>query len=84
MVAQQDSRRADVVLLSNLEDVFVLEQGAASASKWTVSHDMDTLLFAEIHNLLLRQGGMVLNLIDCRNNSGLGKKLLQVLLAVLY
>lgn len=83
MIAQQDGGRADVVLLGNLEDVLVLEQGPASASKRAVRHDVNTLLLAEINNLLLRQSGMVLDLVDCGNDSGLTEELLQVLLAVL-
>jgi hypothetical protein len=45
---------------------------------------VDALFFTEINNFLLGQRRVVLNLIDCWDNSGMGEELLEVALAVLF
>lgn len=45
---------------------------------------MNALLLAEVDNLLLRETGVVLDLVDGGDDSGMRQKLLEVLLAVLY
>lgn len=72
------------MLLSNLLDGLGSEQGAACAAKRAVGHDMDALLLAQVDNLLLRKSRVILDLVDSRDNLGLGQQLLKVLLAVLF
>jgi hypothetical protein len=45
---------------------------------------VNTLLLAEVDNLLLRQTGVVLDLVNGGDDGGVRQKLLEVLLAVLY
>lgn len=82
MPAQQNSRRRHPALLGNLDDGLRGEQGAAGAAQGTVGGDVNALGLAEVDNLLLGQGGVVLDLVDGRDNGGLGKEFLQVLDAV--
>lgn len=82
MPAKQNGSRRDTTLLGNLDDRLRREQGATRATQGAVSGNVDTLLVAEIDNLLLGQRGVVLDLIDGRGDGGLGQELLQVLDAV--
>lgn len=63
MVAQQHSTGRNVMLLSNLLNLLLLEQRRSSASQRTVCSNQDTLFLAVIHNFLLRQVRVVLNLV---------------------
>jgi len=45
---------------------------------------VNALLLAEVDNLLLRETGVVLDLVDGGDDSGMRQKLLEVLLTVLY
>jgi hypothetical protein len=54
VVAQKNSSRSNVVLLGDLVDTLVLEERRASAAQRAVRSDVDALLLAEVHNLLLR------------------------------
>lgn len=83
MIAEQDSCRADVVLLGNLDNGLGLEHGAARATEGAVGHDVDTLLVAEVDDLLLREGRVILDLVDSRDDGRLSQQLLEVLLAIL-
>jgi hypothetical protein len=71
------------VLLGNLDNGLGLEHGAARATERAISHDVDALLVAEVDDLLLREGRVVLDLVDSRDNGRLSQQLLEVLLAVL-
>lgn len=82
MPAQQNGRWRNPAPLGNLDDGLRGEQGAAGAAQRTVGGDVDALGLAEVNNLLLGQGGVVLDLVDGRDDSGLGKEFLQVLDAV--
>lgn len=73
------------MLLGNLDDWLGSEQRTARAAKRAVGHDVDALLLAELDDLVLRQAGVVLNLIDGGDDLGIGgEELLEVALAVLY
>lgn len=82
MPTQQDSGRSDAFLIGNLHNRRCGEQRATSAAQRAVSSDMDTLFFAEIDNLLLWERWVVFDLVNSRDNSRLGQKLLEVFLAV--
>lgn len=82
MPAQQNSGRSDASLIGNLHNRCCSKQRATSAAQRAVSSNMDTLFFAEIDNLLLRQRWVVFDLVHSRNDSCLGQKLLEVFLAV--
>lgn len=79
MPAEEDSRRGNTTLVGDGDDGLGSEQRAASAAERAVSSDVDTLLLAKVHDLLLRQRGVVLNLVGSGDNGGLGQELLQVL-----
>ena len=78
MVADQNCTRTNVVLLRHFLHTFLLEQRAAGAAEWAVRLHQDTLLFAKVDNLLLRQVGVVLDLVGGGDNSCLAQQLLQV------
>lgn len=79
MVAEEDSRRADAVLLGDLVDVLVFEERRACAAERAVRGDVDALLLAVIYDFLLGKKRVVLNLVGGGDNGGLRKKLLEVL-----
>lgn len=83
MVAEQNSASRNTLLLSNLDDRLAGHEGAASAAKRTVGDNVDALFTAEVDNLLLGKAGVVLDLVDGRDNLGHREKLLKVLFAVL-
>lgn len=83
MVAEEDRGGADALLLSNLDNGLGGQDGAASAAKGAVSHDVNTFLLAEVDNLLLRKLRVVLNLVNGGDDGGVRQKLLKVSLAVL-
>lgn len=83
MVAEENSSSADTTLLSDLGNRVSSHERAASATERAVSDDMDTLLVAEVDNLLLGQRGVVLDLVDGGDDLGLSEELLEVFLAVL-
>lgn len=83
VVAEEDRSSADTTLLSDLCNRIRSHERAASASKRAVSDDVDALFVAEVDNLLLGQGGVILDLVDSGDNLGLGEELLEVSLAVL-
>ena len=66
------------MLLRHFLHTFLLEQRAAGAAEWAVRLHQDTLLFAKVDNLLLRQVGVVLDLVGGGDNSCLAQQLLQV------
>lgn len=82
MPAQQHSRRLNTVLLRNLHHPLIPHEGAPSRPQRRVRHDVDTLLLAQIHNLLLRQQRVVLNLVHRRHDLRLRQQLLQIPLGV--
>lgn len=77
VVAQQNIAGADFVLLGELLDAVFLEHGAASAAEGAVGSDVDTLGLAEVHNFLLRQIRVVLDLVGRRSDLSLLEKSLQ-------
>lgn len=77
--AQQNSSRSDTSLLGHFDDRCCCEERATCAAQRTVRSDNNTLLLAEVDDLLLWEGGVVLDLVDGRNNGSLGQKLLEVL-----
>jgi hypothetical protein len=83
MVAEEDSRGRDTLLLSNLDYRLSSHDGATSAAKGAVRLNVNALLLAEVDNLLLRETGVVLDLVDGGDDSSMRQKLLEVLLAVL-
>ena len=68
---------------ADTDDWLRARQRGACAAKRTVSDDMDALLPAVVDNVLLRQGRVVLNLVDRRKNLAVGDELLEVTLTVL-
>lgn len=84
MIAQQDSRRLDAVLLRDLDHGLGREQRAARAPQRAVRHDVDALLLAEVDDLLLGERRVVLDLVDGGDHGGVGEELLEVALAVLF
>ena len=67
------------MLLRHFLHTFLLEQRAAGAAEWAVRLHQDTLLFAKVDNLLLRQVGVVLDLVGSGDDGCLSKQLLEVL-----
>lgn len=84
VVAEQDSRGRNTLLLRNLDNRLGSHDGATGAAKGTVGLNVNALLLAEVDNLLLRETGVVLDLVDGGDDSRMRQKLLEVLLAVLY
>lgn len=84
MVAQQDGRRLDPVLLCDLDDRLSRHHRPASAAERAVRHDVNAVLLAEVDNLLLRQGRVVLNLVHRRLDSAVRQELLEITFAVLH
>ena len=72
MIAQKHRSRSSAFPLRNFNDRFRFEHRTSRASKWAVSGDKNTLLLAEVHNFLLWQGWVVLNLVDSWNNRAVG------------
>ena len=71
LVADQNSAGSDVVLLGHLLHALLLEERAASAAKRAVCLDQNVLLLAEVDDLLLRQVGVVLDLVRSGDNRGI-------------
>jgi hypothetical protein len=71
------------VLLGDLDDGLGREERAARAAERAVPHDVDALLLAEVDDLLLGKGGVVLDLVDGGDDGGVGEELLEVAFAVL-
>jgi hypothetical protein len=81
--AQQDGRRSDVSLLRDFNNRFRGQEWSSSAAQWAVRGYVNALLLAEINNLLLRETGVVLDLVHSRDNSCMRKQLLEISLAVI-
>ena len=84
MVAQQDGRCRNAAPLGDLDYGLGLEQRPARAAERAVGHDADALLPAQVDNLLLRQGRVVLDLVDSGDDLAVREQLLQVQFAVLF
>jgi len=80
--AKQDRRGRNPSLLRDLDDRLGREERAPRAPQRTVRGDVDALLLAEVDNLLLRQGRVVLDLVDGGHDGDVGQQLLEVPLAV--
>lgn len=80
--AQQDRCRGNTLLLRDLDNRLRREERASRATEGAVRGDVDALGLAEVDDLLLRQGGVVLDLVDCGDDGGLGEELLEVANAV--
>lgn len=83
MVAEQNSGRADTLLLSKLDNGRGAHHRPTSASERAVSHDVNALFVTQVDYLLLRQAGVVFDLVHGGDDLGMGQKLLEVLFAVL-
>jgi len=83
MPAQKDRGRRDIVLLSDLDNRLGLHQGTPRAAERAVCHDVDAFLIAEIHDLLLWECRVILNLIHRWHDLGMRQQLLQISLAIL-
>lgn len=83
MVAQKNRCRADAALLGNLDDGLSGEQRASRAAERAVGDYVDALGGAEVDDFLLRQAGVVLDLVDGGDDAAAGEQLLEVFLAVL-
>lgn len=59
-----------------------MNQWATRAPERTVGCNMNASVVAEVNDLLLREHGVVFDLVDCRNNLGMREKLFQILDAV--
>ena len=84
MITQQHRRGLDAVLLGHFDHRLGGEQRSACAAQRAVRHDVDPLFFAEVDNLLLRQGRVVLDLVDCGDDGCMGEELLEVAFGVLF
>lgn len=82
MPAQKNRRRSHASLLRNLHNRRSLEQWASRAAQRTVRRDMNALFFTEVDNLLLRQRGVVFDLVHRGDNCGMRQQLLEIRLAV--
>lgn len=78
MITQEDGGRCDIPSLSNLHHRFRCEHRASRTTERAVSRDMDALRLTEIHDLLLRQGWMVLDLVHGGDHCRVRKQLFQV------
>lgn len=84
VVAEEDGRGRDALLLGYLDDGLRGHDGAASAAEGAVGLNVDALLLAEVDNLLLGKARVVLDLVDSGDDGGMRQKLLEVSLAVLW
>lgn len=84
MVAEENCGGADAALLGNLHNGSRAHKRPAGRAERAVSHDVDALVLAKVDDLLLGKAGVVLDLIDGRDDLGMGEKLLEVSHAVLY
>jgi hypothetical protein len=71
------------MLPRDLDHRLGLHDRTASGPERAVRHDVDALFLAQVHDLLLRQRRVVLDLVHCRDDGGFWEQLLQVLFAVL-
>lgn len=79
---QKDRRWRYPLLLGNLHDRFDGQQRTSRASQRTVRRDVNALFMAEIHDFLLRQVRMILDLVHRGHDRCLGQELFEVWLAV--
>lgn len=79
MPAKKNRSRRDTALLGHLDNGLSSEERTAGTAKGTVGSNVNALLLAEVDNLLLRQGGVILDLVGGRDDCYLGQKLLQIL-----
>lgn len=82
MPAQKNSRRSNTSPIRNLHNRRRREQRTPRAPQRTVRGDMNTLFFAKVDNFLLREGRVVLDLVNGRDDGRLRQEFLEVLLAV--
>jgi hypothetical protein len=78
VVTQEHSSWPNAMFLRHLQHTLVLEQRRACASQWTVSGDVDALVFAEINDFLLGQQRVVFDLVDGGRDGGFCEELLHV------
>jgi len=83
MVTKQNRRRAHAFALRNLDHWLGRHKGPAGAAERTVGYHMDALFRAQVDNFLLRQGWVVFDLVDGRDDGAVGEELFEVSLAVL-
>lgn len=84
MVAEEHRRGADAAPLRNLHHGRRGKQRAACAAERAVGDDLNTLGVAEVDDFLLRQAGVVLDLVDSGDDAAAGEELFEVFLAVLF
>jgi hypothetical protein len=82
MKTQQNGNRRDIVFLGNLNHRLRSCQRASSTTQRAVGGDVDPLRLAKVDDFLLREGRVVLDLIDGGHSCSVGKQLLQVADAV--
>lgn len=82
MPTQQHRRRRNPLPLRDLHDRLRREQRTPRAPQRTVRRDVDPFFLAEVDDLLLRQGRMVLDLVHGGHDGDLGEEFLEVTLAV--
>jgi hypothetical protein len=83
VVAEENSRGRNTLLLGNLDNGLGAHDGTACAAKRTVSLNMDALFLAEVNYFLLGKLRVIFNLVNSGYDGRMRQKLLEVPLAVL-
>lgn len=71
MIAEENSRGRNTLLLGNLNNRLSGHDWATCAAKRTVGLNVDALLLTEVDNLLLRELGVVLDLVNGGDDGGM-------------
>lgn len=82
MITQQHHTRRHAISPRDLADLLVPQQRTPRTAQRTVRRDMDALLPAEIHNVLLRQVRVIFDLVDGRHDGDVREEVLQEAYAV--
>lgn len=81
--AEQHRRGSDTPPLGHLDHGLRAHHGPARAPEGAVRHDVDALLAAQVDDLLLAEGRVVLDLVDGGGDGRVGEELVEVALGVL-
>jgi len=71
MIAEENSRGRNTLLLGNLNNRLGGHDRATCAAKRTVGLNVDALLLTEVDNFLLRELGVVLDLVNGGDDGGM-------------
>jgi hypothetical protein len=78
MIAQKYASRCNIPFLGNLRDRSLIHHRCSCATQWTICCNVDPFRFAEVDDVLLREGRVILNLIDRRHDRSVRKQFFKI------